>query len=400
MTDPLPRVLFLVAQPFFRWRGSPIRVAYDVSALAESGYRVDLVTLPLGEPIDIPGVRIHRVGNPLRVRDIPIGPSAAKLFFNGLLMARARRLIREERPAAIHGVEECGMLAWWLARRCGARAVYEKHSDPASHRGNPLRNLLMRGYAAMERFLVRRVDMLIGTGPGLVEQAQRMGCRAPCHHVPDIPSSRRGADPDKVASMRAQWAGDGTTVLVTYVGSFAAYQGIDLLFDAIPEVARQRPGVRFVIIGGTPPQIAQRRAQLAAAGCERAVIFAGTVAPDQLPSWLAACDILLSPRVSGTNTPLKLLDYLKTGRAIVATDIAANRQILDPDNALFVEPRPAALAAGIVTLADDPERRRQLGQAGAERIRRVYNYEVFKTGLANAYAGLLGTDPGEPRPTP
>ncbi len=396
MTDPLPRVLFLVAQPFFRWRGSPIRVAYDVSALAESGYTVDLLTLPLGDPIDIPGVRIHRTGNPLHVRDIPIGPSPAKLFFDILIAVRACRLIRDNTPAVIHGVEECGVIAWWLARRCGARAVYEKHSDPVSHRGNPLRNILLRGYSAVERFMVRRVDMVIGTGPGLVEQARRMGCRVPCHHVPDIPSSRCEADPENEARIRKEWTGGKDMALVAYVGSFAGYQGIDLLFDAIPKVARQRAGVKFIVIGGSPDQISERRAQLAAAGCENAVVFTGPVAPDTLPSLLAASDILLSPRISGANTPLKLLDYLKAGRAIVATDLAANRQILDTDSAVFVDPTPAGLAAGIMTLLDDPARRRQLGQAGRERIRKVYNYEAFKAGLAKAYTGMLTRDLRQP----
>ncbi len=389
MSNPLPRILFLVAQPFFRWRGSPIRVAYDLSALAESGYSVDLLTLPIGEPISIPGIRILRVGNPLRIRDIPIGPSPAKLFFDLLIAVHGRRLIREHQYAAIHGIEECGAIACRLARYGGTRAVYEKHSDPASHRGHPLRNALLGLYAGVERYTVRRADMVIGTGPGLVEQARQMGCRVPCHHIPDLPSSRVEADPEAVVRERAQTAVGPESVLAVYVGSFAGYQGMDLLFDAIPQAVRDRQHLRFIIIGGSPRQIAQRRQQMTAAGCAAAVRFTGPVSPDRLPAMLAAADILISPRIAGANTPLKLLDYLKAGRAIIATDLPANRQILDDECALFVGTTPLALADGIQKLCDHPEARQQLGDAGRVRARERYGYERFRDALAAAYSELM-----------
>lgn len=383
------RVLFLAAQPFFRWRGSPIRVAYDVTALAESGYAVDLLTLPFGDPIDIPGVTIERVGNPLGFKDIPIGPSPAKLVFDFLIAVRAASLIRCKRYAVIHGIEECGLIAAWLARRCHARTIYEKHSDPASYRSNPLRNLAMRLYALIEQLAVRHADAVIGTGPGLVEQARRMSAHTPCHHIPDIPSSRVEADPEAIESERLEHATGPDTVLATYVGSFAVYQGIDLLFDAIPRAVRRCPSIKFIVIGGSPAQISARRAQLAAMDCEKAAVFTGPLPPDRLPALLAASDILISPRISGANTPLKLLDYLKAGRAIVATDLPANRQILDERSAVFVSPTADDLADGILALATDPDRRNRLGNAGRDRIRGEYNFELFKTGLANVYRQVL-----------
>jgi len=70
-----PRLLFMTSVPFFQWRGSSIRVGFDVQALAEVGYEVDLLTLPIGTTKNIPGVTVHRVGNPFGVKNIPIGPS-------------------------------------------------------------------------------------------------------------------------------------------------------------------------------------------------------------------------------------------------------------------------------------------------------------------------------------
>lgn len=81
-------MLFLTSIPFFQWRGSSIRIAFNVQALAEMGYNVDLLTVPIGEAKVIAGVTVHRVANPFRVKNIPIGPSLHKLIFDFLIFSR------------------------------------------------------------------------------------------------------------------------------------------------------------------------------------------------------------------------------------------------------------------------------------------------------------------------
>ncbi|MDA0578448.1 MAG: hypothetical protein O3B24_10165, partial [Verrucomicrobia bacterium] len=64
MTDPQQkskRVLFIAPQPFLEWRGSPLRVSFNLRALTELGYEVDLLTFPFGDAVEIPGAIIHRV---------------------------------------------------------------------------------------------------------------------------------------------------------------------------------------------------------------------------------------------------------------------------------------------------------------------------------------------------
>ena len=78
MTAARPRVLLISPQPFFQWRGSPLRVRFNAQALAELGYQVDLLTMPVGGDLEIPGVTLHRGPNLLRVKNLAIGPSVAK----------------------------------------------------------------------------------------------------------------------------------------------------------------------------------------------------------------------------------------------------------------------------------------------------------------------------------
>ena len=63
MIPEMPRVLLISPQPFFQWRGSPLRVRFNAQALAELGYDVDLLVMPVGDDLALPGVTIHRAPN-------------------------------------------------------------------------------------------------------------------------------------------------------------------------------------------------------------------------------------------------------------------------------------------------------------------------------------------------
>jgi len=247
----------------------------------------------------------------------------------------------------------------------------------------------MAAYRRVERFSILRADAVIGTGPALVEQARRIAPDKPVHHIFDIPSSLIEPDPEQSAAARERLGLPPGAVAALYVGSFAVYQGIDLLFDSLALALARTPFLHAVIIGGSPAEIAGRRAQMAAAGCGDRVVFPGRIPPDELPHTLAAADILLSPRVAGGNTPLKLLDYLKAGRAIVACDHPANRLILDESTARLAAPDPESFAAGIAALAADAALRRRLGTAGRALYLSTYNYARYKQLLGDAYRALL-----------
>lgn len=388
-TERARRVLYIAPQPFFEWRGSPIRVSYTVRALAELGYEVDLLVLPVGADREIEGVQIHRVANWFGIKKVSIGPSLRKAFLDIFLFFKAVRLARRKRPAVIHGVEEGGAIAVIVAWLTGAQAIFEKHSDPSSYRSGVLRNLVLWLYSKVEAFSIRGASAVIATGLGLVDQVRRVDPEKTVFHVFDIPSSLIEADVESTRQVRRQLQTDPADKLVLYVGSFAVYQGIELMFECIPMVVARDPHARFVIIGGTAAQIEERRRWLSDRGVDRSVEFVGLVDPDRLPDYLAAVDLLLSPRIAGSNTPLKILDYLKAGRAIVATGSEANRLILNEKIALLAEPTSDAFGAAICELLEDTQRRDQLAANGRRLIQEHYNFTEFKRLVGRCYDEVL-----------
>jgi len=385
----MKKILFISPQPFFQWRGSPIRVGFNVLALTKLGYKVDLLTLPVGEDKEFENGRVIRVANPLSIENVPIGPSFLKIFFDILIFYKGLRLCMKNNYAVIHGVEEAGIMAVILAKFFGAKSIFEKHSDPFSYKKGLLKNSFLAFYAQVEKLTVRLCDGVIGTGKGLVAQVEKMGYKTRAFHIFDIPSSLEEPLAEKVDQLRNELVKGKDEVLVTFVGSFALYQGVDLMFAAIPEVVKQNAYIRFIIIGGTEDEIAVKRTILKQQGVDEAVTFLGKIAPDALPEYLYASDILLSPRISGVNTPLKILDYMKAGKAIMATDVPSHRLLLDEMTAVFAKPTPRQLTIALDRLAGDKKKREKMGAAGRSLYETKYNFDNYRQQLSKCYEYVL-----------
>jgi glycosyltransferase involved in cell wall biosynthesis len=384
-----PRVLFVSPQPFFEWRGSPIRVKFNTMALDQLGYDVDLLTLPIGADEPAVRARVIRVWNLFGSSTIAIGPSLLKIWFDFLLLLRGIGLVTGHRYAVLHGTEESGFLCYLLSFICRAKCIYEKHSDSGSYSEGIIKKIIIAIYNGVEHLTVRCADHVICTGPGLAEQARSVSEQAAISCIPDIPSSTLEPSPEQVAAAREEITGSSKSLVVTYVGSFAEYQGVDIIFQAIPQVLEQDPTIRFCIIGGSVGEISHYRGELEKQGIADQVMFPGKIDPDQLPAYLSASDILLAPRKSGINSPLKILDYFKAGGAIVATNTVANKRLLDAETAVLCEFDSASFASAILELSKNDARRSKIAAGGHARYRARYNFPEFTRQLGEVYDTVL-----------
>ena len=119
-------------------------------------------------------------------------------------------------------------------------------------------------------------------------------------------------------------------------------------------------------------------------------IFAGERPASEIPAYLLASDVLVSPRSRGTNTPLKIYQYLRSGKAIVATRLLTHTQVLDDDTAFLTEATAAAFAQGILAACADPQRAANVGRRARELAETKYSYEAYLDRTRQACAALLG----------
>ena len=380
----------LAPEPFFEPRGTPFSEYHRIKALGELGYRIDLATYPIGEDVDLPNLRIYRCAKPPLVNRVSVGPSFAKIFLDLSLAITACRLARRGRYAAIHSHEEAGALGVWLARRLGIPHLYDMHSSLPQQLTNfsySRSRLIRRIFERSERTMIdgSRVviticqelqDAVVATGAGdraiLIENVMGGAVDTAAESVP----------------VRAQWGISASTPLVLYTGTFEPYQGLELLYGAAARLTRAYPAARILIVGGEPEQVAASRAEAQRHGLP--VVFAGRRPAAEMPSFVAACDILVSPRTAGTNTPLKIYSYLRSGRPIVATDLRTHTQVLEPGTAVLVPPDPAAFAAAIGRLIEEPAERDRIASAASALAVRKYSRASYLERTREAYARLLG----------
>jgi glycosyltransferase involved in cell wall biosynthesis len=199
-------------------------------------------------------------------------------------------------------------------------------------------------------------------------------------------------DPRLTQELRSRWGHDRPVVL--YAGSLEPYQRIPLLLEAMAGVHRMHAQARLVLVGGRPEQVAQVRQQAERLGIAEAVICEGLRPSGEIPSYLCAADVLVSPRQDGINTPLKIYAYLEAGKPIVATRTTSHLQILDDKCAVLADLTPEAMAAALLAVLRDPQLAGRLSHAAAERAR-DFGVDEFLKRTAAAYLDLGAETPSE-----
>ena len=382
----------IAPEPFFEPRGTPFSEFHRIRALTALGHEVDLVTYPFGQPVTMPGLRIFRSLKPPFLRGVGIGPSAAKIPLDILLACTAIRRALSSRYDAIHSHEEGGLIGAALAMLLRLPHLYDMHSSLPQQLTNfafSRSRFIRRVFLAIERFMIRRSRVVIVICPSLEETVRGIDPHAHTVLIENAPGSGddRATPAEAAGVRRALGAGDATPI-VLYTGTFVAYQGLDLLFEAMAIVARARPDARLVLAGGKPDQVVRARAQARMVGIEAVTVFAGERPAAEIPSYLLAADLLVSPRSRGTNTPLKIYQYLRSGKAIVATRLLTHTQVLSDQTAMLTAATPQDFADGILAGLQNPAHAAAVGRRAQELAETKYSYEAYLERTRQACAAL------------
>ena len=386
----------IAPEPFFEPRGTPFSEFHRIRALITLGHEVDLVTYPFGQDVAMPGLRVFRCLRPPFVRGAKVGPSLAKIPLDALLTLTAIRRVLSSRYDAVHSHEEGGLIGAVLAAFVGLPHLYDMHSSLPQQLTNfafSRSRIVRRLFLSIERFMIRRSRVVIVICPSLEDTVRAIEPHAQTVLIENAPGSAEDrAMPAQALEVRRALGLDPATPMVLYTGTFEAYQGLDLLFDAMAFVHRTRPDARLVLAGGKPDQIERFRAHAREAGIESATIFAGERPASEIPAYLLAADVLVSPRSRGTNTPLKIYQYLRSGKPIVATRLLTHTQVLSDETAILTDATPRAFAAGILAALTDVARAAAVGRRAQDLAETKYSYEAYLERTRQACDRLLALE--------
>jgi glycosyltransferase involved in cell wall biosynthesis len=245
----------------------------------------------------------------------------------------------------------------------------------------------------LERLMIGHSRVVIVICPELETTVRKISDRVPTVLIENAPGSGDAPRAGAGAAVRRALDLSADTPIVLYTGTFEAYQGLPLLYESMIDVIRVRPDARLVMVGGEPAQIETARAQVRKLGLEMVVIFTGQRAAEEVPAYLDAATVLASPRSSGTNTPLKIYQYLRSGRPIVATRLRTHTQVLSEETAFLADPNPQAFGQAILRVIQDSTAATAVGERAKALADEKYSEAAYMS-KTSAALGLL--EPGGP----
>jgi glycosyltransferase involved in cell wall biosynthesis len=379
------KILLLAPHPFFQQRGTPIAERMLLEVLTAHGHQVDVLTFPEGEDVDLPGCRILRIPRPPFSRNVRPGFSAKKLACDAVMLAKSLSLVRRNRYDVVHAVEESAFMALAARKLFGTPYVYDMDSGLARQMTDRFPALAhVRGLLeSCETGAVRGAVATLAVCKSLEDQARACHPEGLIARIEDVSLlANVGEEGEEADDLPADLNGHP---IVMYVGNLEAYQGIDLLLEGFRRALPEVPEARLVVIGGSAGDVAAYRGRCAALGLNGSVHLAGPRPVEKLGAYLRRATVLVSPRVHGDNTPMKVYSYLDSGRALVATRLPTHTQVLTDEIACLVEPDPDSMARGLTALLSDRERRERLAANAKDYAARELTRDAFERKLLRFY---------------
>ncbi|MGB4497263.1 MAG: TIGR04063 family PEP-CTERM/XrtA system glycosyltransferase [Methylococcaceae bacterium] len=183
-------------------------------------------------------------------------------------------------------------------------------------------------------------------------------------------------------------------IVLGFIGSFYAYEGLPLLLEALPKIIEKQPKIRLLLVGGGVQEafIKQKTAELK---LDDYVIFTGRVPHDSVQDYYNQVDIFVYPRLSmrltDLVTPLKPLEAMAQGRLVVASDVGGHKELIRDNETgrLFKANDSNNLAETVLDLLNQPEQWDKLREAGRLYVEQERNWTKSVSYYENIYKKLI-----------
>ena len=393
------RIVKIAPTPFFSDYGCHVRILEETLAVQAAGHHVTIFTYPAGQTPA--GLDVRRIPSFLFGRhDARVGSHWRKLLLDPALAAATLARSLPERVDAVHAhLHEGALIGWLLARLKRAPLVFDYQGSMTSEmldhrflrRGDPALHV----FGWLERLANATADRILTSSENARHQLLAASTLPP-ERVTAAPDGvdvhrfhpRTADDAQELAAQRAQLGIPPDRLIVGYLGLLAEYQGTGDLIRAAGLVLREFPGAHFLVMGF--PNEREYAEAARAAGLGDFTTFTGRVPYAQAPAMLRLVDVAVSPKRSETEGNGKLLNYMASGLPTVAYDGPVATELLGPDGVLVSHGSVEGLAAALLRLLGDPDRRRACGESLRERAVEQFAWTSRIQPVLRVYAELTG----------
>jgi len=388
MTAPL-RIALVAACPFPLARGTPVRILRMAEALAERGHEVHVATYHLGTGPVSPRVKLHRIRELSWYQKLSPGPTYRKLAFVDPILTRLLRgLLREQRFDVIHGHHYEGLLVGAAARvGTGVPLVYDAHTLLMSEL--PFYSLglpygVKRGMGRwMDGWMPRLADHTVCVTDTIRNKLVHDAGIAPSRvSVITNGVEYEHFDPDAQPPAVATTGGS-----LIFTGNLAEYQGIDMMLKAFAAALPRVPAARLRIASDSSFEPYEAMAR--ELGIRQQIDIISSPAFHDLPGLLLASDVAVNPRVDCDGVPVKLLNYMASGRPVVSFASSAPGVVHQRTGWLAESGNVSALADGMVTLLQNPELAQGIGRAARQYVAENCRWQVVAERCETLYRSLI-----------
>ncbi|MDP3585346.1 MAG: glycosyltransferase, exosortase A system-associated [Thiobacillus sp.] len=348
---------------------------------------------------DADGLHFYRTPTPTGLlARLPGGDPFAVM---GAIEKRLLGLAKELKPDVIHAHSPVldAVPAIRVGRTLGIPVVYEIRAfwedaavDHGSTKEGSLRYRLTR---ALETWAVKNADAVTVICEGLRRDLAERGI--PANKITVIPNAvdvekfEMGGKPDPELKMKL---GLGNSRVLGFIGSFYAYEGLDLLIAALPTILKQMPDVKLLLVGGGPQDAALKRQVMTLDLMDR-VVFTGRVPHAEVNRYYDLVDVLVYPRhpmrLTELVTPLKPLEAMAQGRLMVASDVGGHKELIQDGKTgvLFHAGNAGDLASKVVGLLKYEQGWDSMKKNGRQFVETERNWAASVARYRGVYGGLL-----------
>ncbi|MCF7970310.1 MAG: glycosyltransferase, exosortase A system-associated [Methylococcaceae bacterium] len=317
------------------------------------------------------------------------------------LTARLDEIIPEIKPDILHAHSPAlnGLAAIKAGKKYNIPVVYECRAfweDAAVDHGTTSEgSLRYRVTKALETYVFKQAQAVTCICEGLKQDIIQRGiAENKITVIPNAVNIEKFTFGQEAKPQLKQELDLQNKIILGFIGSFYAYEGIPLILDALPKILQQKPDVRLLLVGGgSQEQIIKdkvKRLQL-----DAYVIFTGRVPHDQVQDYYNLVDIFVYPRLAmrltELVTPLKPLEAMAQGRLVIASDVGGHKELInDQENGVLFKANDAdSLVRCVLNLLAQPESWQAMRQVGRQYVEQERNWATSVANYQHVYSNVL-----------